>query len=233
VDERDDRDRSSPRPSSARHQVLERVADRIDALDLPPDRVRRVAVDGVDGVGKTTFADDLADVLVERRVAVVRASVDGFHHPPAHRYRRGRASPDGFYLDSYRYDDLCALLLDPLGPGGSCRIRRAVHDVGREAAVDAPEEPVPAGAVLVLDGIFLHRPELRDRWELSVFLDAPVEVTVARCAGRDGTDPDPAAASNRRYVEGQRRYLDEVDPRERADVVVDLTDVQHPTITRW
>ena len=51
------------------------------------DEVRRsypagrvvVAIDGIDGAGKTTFADGLAEVFAEEGSAVYRASIDGFH----------------------------------------------------------------------------------------------------------------------------------------------------------
>lgn len=79
-----------------------------------------------------------------------------------------------------------------------------------------------------MDGIFLQRDELRSCWDLAVFLDVPFEVSVARMAARDGSNPDPTHPSQARYVEGQRIYLRTCDPRERADVVVDNADLGRP-----
>jgi uridine kinase len=84
--------------------------------------------------------------------------------------------------------------------------------------------------VLVLDGIFLHRPELRGYWDLSVFLDVPFATSVARLAVRDGSDPHPDAPSNRRYVEGQRRYLAACEPHLHATFVVDNSDLEAPRL---
>lgn len=58
--------------------------------------------DGVDGAGKTTFADELAAVLRAAGRTVLRASVDGFHGPQAHRHRRGRHAWEGFWLECRR-----------------------------------------------------------------------------------------------------------------------------------
>ncbi|KAF0805900.1 phosphoribulokinase [Alcanivorax xiamenensis] len=66
----------------------------------------RVAVDGADGAGKSTFADELWRMLRADEIRVIRASVDGFHNPEVVRYRRGRYSPEGFYYDSYDYEAL-------------------------------------------------------------------------------------------------------------------------------
>ncbi len=216
--------------TARRQRVLDEVADAIVAL--PAGAVRRVAVDGVDGAGKTVFADELGGVLRRRRVPVVRASVDGFHAPREVRYRRGRDSPEGFYRDSYDYAALRRELLDPLAPGGDRRFRRAVHDVATDRAVAAPLEQAPADAVLVLDGIFLHRLEVRGCWDLSVWLAVELAESVRRCAERDGTPPDPEAGSNRRYVEGQRRYVAESSPAAHATVVVDNTEFAAPRILR-
>ena len=80
-----------------------------------------VGIDGGDGSGKTTFADDLAAVLRSVGRAAARVSVDDFHNPREVRYRRGRTSPSGFWLDSFDYDRLREYVLAPLGPGGSRR----------------------------------------------------------------------------------------------------------------
>jgi hypothetical protein len=88
--------------TAARRRVLAAVVARMPR----PGRRSVVAVDGVDGAGKTTFADELAAVLAEDRSAgeVERASVDGFHHPRARRYAAGRTG-ETFWSDSYDYPD--------------------------------------------------------------------------------------------------------------------------------
>ena len=214
--------------SARRRDVLLAIAARVPA-PAGGDAVR-VAVDGVDGSGKSVFADQLADVLREQACPVVRASVDDFHHPRVQRYRRGRSSPSGFWLDSFDYDRLRHDLLEPLGPGGSRRYRTAVHDLDTDQHLDQPWAVGPPGVVLVLDGLFLHRDELYDLWGLSVFLDVPFDVTVARMAARDGSNPDPHHPSMRRYLNAQRTYFKSCSPAARADLVVDNSDWDHPAL---
>ena len=208
-----------------RTELLSALADELRAR-----AARRVAIDGVDGAGKTHLADELAAELAGRGAEVVRASADGFHHPPAIRHRRGRGSPEGYFRDSYDYPRMVELLLDPLGPGGSRRYVRAVYDVHAESPVAVEPRTAGPGAILVLDGIFTHRDELAEYWDYSVWLEVPFAVSVPRGAARGYGDPDPHAGSNRRYIEGQRLYLAECDPRSRATVVVDNTDLTHPVI---
>ncbi|WP_203582257.1 uridine kinase [Microbacterium hibisci] len=206
------------------------------------DRVRRryragrvvVAIDGLDGAGKTVFADGLAEVFAETGDAVFRASIDGFHRPRAERYVRGRQSPEGFYRDSYDYATFRRVLIDPFRDGaqtaGTTGFQLAAFDVGRDAPVESQWVTAPRDALLVVDGIFLHRHELRDLWDASVWLEVPFETAYARMALRDGSDPDPDAPSNARYRQGQEIYLREARPRGAASVIVDNSDLGRPRI---
>jgi uridine kinase len=85
-------------------------------------------------------------------------------------------------------------------------------------------EALPS-SILLIDGIFLHRPELLAYWDASVFLRTDFSVSVARCAARDGSSPDPAAPSNRRYVDGQQLYLRSCQPEAKATIVIDYISV--------
>lgn len=189
-----------------------------------------VAVDGEDGAGKTVFADNLAAVFPEDGSAVFRASIDGFHRPRAERYVRGRTSPGGYYRDSYDYATFRRVLVDPFRGGATADagFQLAVFDVDRDEPVASEWVTAPRDAVLIVDGIFLHRPELRGIWHWSVWLDAPLDIRYERMARRDGTDPDPAAASNRRYRDGMELYLRDADPRRAAAAIVDNTDPAAP-----
>src|SRR5690606_4437599 len=119
-------------------------------------------------------------------------------------------------------------LLDPLSPGGDGRYRTAVFDHRSDAPVSVPEAQAQVGDILVFDGIFLHRPELRSYWDFSIFLQVEEAVSVRRCAQRDGGSPGRFAPENRRYVEGQRLYLRECEPQRHASVVIDNNGIAAP-----
>ena len=225
-------DPSPPRPwvaavqrSTVSAALFAELAGRVPSRGNAPVLV---AVDGVDGAGKTVFADQLAAAVAATGRPVVRASVDDFHQPRAVRYRRGRDSPEGFWLDGFDIGALTRELLDPLRAGGAVRLRW--HDLASDRHVDEPPVAVAPGTVVVLDGIFLHRDELADRWDLSIWLEVPFAVTAARMAVRDGSPADPSHPAMRRYVEGQLLYLAACSPRDRADLVVDNTDWTAPRL---
>jgi uridine kinase len=143
-----------------------------------------VAIDGVDAAGTADFADGLAAAFAEVGRAVVRASASGFP-----------AGGDG----SGPLDEaiLRSALVTPFRAGGDSAFR---------TAADAAPQTSPVDAVLLLDGPFLHSPELVGIWNYSIFLEVP-----------------GASAP-----EEQRRYLATVRPRTRAVAIIDNTDPERP-----
>jgi uridine kinase len=147
--------------------VLDHVADLVEKFK--GGRVL-VGVDGRSGTGKSTFSDELARRLEERGRSVVRSTTDLFHRPRSERMRLGASSPEGYYLESHQTSTVVDELLVPFSAGAS------------EVLIGAFDEPtdqprllrssVPQAAILVFDGLFVHRPEFRDHWDLSVMLHA-------------------------------------------------------------
>ena len=120
---------------SKRGVILEHIAAEICAIF--PGNVIRVAIDGVDGAGKTTFADELADTIESRPIIV---------------------------------------------------------------------------------------------WDYSIYLDVDFENSIPRCALRGEGNPDPDAEQNRRYIEGQKIYIQNCQPRKRASIVLGNNDLDDPFI---
>lgn len=187
-----------------------------------------IAIDGVDGAGKTRFGDKLARFMATRDVQVIRVSVDDFHNPKAIRYRRGKESPIGFFQDSYNYEALLEGLLKPFCSGAPV-INTSCFDLEHDVKKHETKA-VGLDAILVFDGIFLHRDEIRSYWDWSIFLQVPFEITYARMAQRDGCLSEPHAISNRRYFLGQQIYLRRCQPTKRANVLVDNSDYEQPRI---
>lgn len=182
-----------------------------------------VAVDGADGAGKTHFADDLAAMLEKKGHAVFRASIDGFHRPRAERHLAGKDSPEGFYRDSFDYSTFRRVLIEPFRLGEGAAFVTAAFDHRRDATVPAKWRTGPRDAILIVDGIFLNRPELRGLWNYSIWLDVPDAVREQRLLARDG----PGGVGPR-YSGGMALYLAEAKPRAAASAIIDNADFDHP-----
>lgn len=216
-------------------ELIQKIAATIAEIQTPYPL--RVAVDGVDAAGKTYFAEALADSLAFSQRQVIRASVDGFHHPKAIRRRLGSHSPEGFYRHSYNYPALIENLLAPLSPNGNRRVRTAVFDLHRDQPVQKPWLTAEKDAILIVDGIFLLRKALLPYWDLKIYLHADFANTVPRGVARDQQQHGSKEATIRRYqqryVPGQKIYIEEARPLDKADILIDNNILDNPKIIRF
>ena len=214
-----------------RSELLEQLAERICKVERP--HPVRVAIDGPDAAGKTTLADELVAPLQAGGRAVIRASIDGFHNPARMRYARGRESAAGYYYDSFDYGRVIESLLAPLGPAGSRQYRTATYDYRIDSPVEMPDLIAPANVILLFDGVFLLRPELREYWDLSIFVDVSFETVLTRAEKRDavvlGSGAEVRRLYEQRYVPGQKLYFEECRPKESAAIVIDNNDPNDAT----
>ncbi len=161
---------------------MEIVAARVRTLPLPA----RVGIDGVTAAGKSTFADELAQLVA----GAERVTIDDFHRTP----------PQEYYPSSFDFE----------------RFRE--HLLARDG-------------LLVVDGVFLHQPDLRDLWDLTIFIAVDRRVALERAFARDESWMENARELYAtRYLPGETRYLEEVDPESLADIVVDNTDLDRPRL---
>jgi uridine kinase len=191
---------------ASRHLVLEELGDALAAVHAP-DGLTRIGLDGVDGAGKTQLGDEVAQLLTARGRPAVQVSGDQFEPPPEKRYARGELSPEGYYLDGFDFERFRLHLLSLAGPDD---------------------------AVIVADGVFLHRPELADLWHATVWVEADLEVAARRGAERNRVWFDSLDATHERYraryMPAQRRYIEEQRPHERATFVLRNTDLKEPEL---
>lgn len=214
------------------------VVDRLAALVLDTARGRRarVAIDGPGCSGKTSLADRLATAISPHR-PVVRASIDDFNRPRAHRYRRGLESARGCYEDTFDEKALRTQLIDPWSPGGSGLHRTRVFDAVTDQPVDQPARLAAPDAVLLLDGCRLRRPDLADCWDLVVLLLVPEVELLRRAVVRDahlfGAPEQVEYRYRNRYLPAERLYEREARPADSADVLLDNLDPAAPVVLRW
>ena len=210
-----------------RSELLNMIAERV--IREHGEQPYIVAIDGVDAAGKSILAGTLAEELRDRGILVSEASIDGYHNPRAVRMVRGRDSPDGFYRDSFNLESLREHLLDPFMAGREYRLHMFDH------RVDSPDPSMlyefKPGTVLVFDGVFSLRPELRRYWDLTIYLSITEEESVRRGVERDPGDKEELCRRYKaRYIPGQRLYKAEAKPEETADMVVDNNDPSNPII---
>ena len=174
-----------------------------------------VAIDGPDHAGKTTFGRELVDALrplLPDTSEVRRFSADDYLVPIDVRRSQAAADPQWIYDHSH---DLAQI---------------------REMAEGMPELD-PAGSICVIDGMTLQRPELVDLWHTTIFLTIPDAVVLERVVQNEPNLYDSLEEAlgryRERYLPAHEIYTAAVGPAERADVLIEMLDFQHPSVLRW
>jgi len=206
-------------------KLYELIAEKI--YDLHTAGPILVSIDGVDCSGKTTFATELSEYLHSKEKNVIQATIDGFHNPREIRYKNG-STPESYYQDSFNYDALKSILLEPLKYSSPGKYKTAVFDFKTETEIKCKWQTAASDSILIFDGVFLLRPELRDFWDFSILLDISWETVIQRVIKRDGylfgSEEEILGRYKEKYIPGQKLYFAESHPQERTDLVIDNND---------
>lgn len=179
-----------------------------------------IAIDGIDGSGKSTFARGLLAGLAARGAGGAIISVDEFRRPVD--WSRAASEADVYY-DGYYDLAHCERCLAAFVRGDAgCAIPQfdpVTERLRGERAVD-----FSAAAVVIVEGVFpLRLPSLAGG--IVIYLDASAAEARRRIIGRDlrkgRTREEIERRIERRYAPGQARYHAAFDPRGRADIIVD------------
>lgn len=215
-----------------RNSVINKLADQIARIHR--EHPIRVGIDGFAAAGKTTLADELVGPLEQRGREVLRVSIDGFHNPARIRHRQGRHCPKGYYQDSFDHDAIVTYVLNPLGPQGNRQYKPAHFDYLSETQIDLDWQQARDDAILLFDGIFLQRPELKDHWDFTVFVNTDFSIMIDRACERDidkfKTLECVRERFEQRFIPGSRIYLEQHRPHKQAHMVIDNNNVSRPVL---
>jgi uridine kinase len=179
-----------------------------------------LGVAGGSGSGKTTVAERLTGLIGEPDLALVR--LDAYYRDRNHLPFEERAAINYDHPDAFDWPlllDHVDALLDGL------EVEVPVYDFA--SYVRLPERVTVAPArVVVVEGILvLYEPELRERFDLRVFVDTDADVRFIRRLERDVAERQRSVESvveqylatvrpsHEQFIEPSKRYADVIFPQ--------------------
>lgn len=218
----------------SRQELIEYLAKQISEKKKS-EQPLFACIEGIDTSGKSTLCVVLADYLTSQGYSVIKASIDDFHYPSEKRYRLGSKSPKGYYRETFDYDSLKKYLIEPL-KSGVLEYRTASYDLKTESRLEQETKKATMDSILLLEGVFLHRPELINNWDISIFIHIDFEQVITRAKVRDlgifGSEADVEDRYRSKYIPGQQIYLMEAKPHRQANIVIDNNDFNNPRVIR-
>jgi uridine kinase len=187
----------------------------------PASRAVLVAISGIDGSGKGHVSERLAAALNGRGLRTVVLPVDGWLRLPDARF--SASDPGGhFYTHAIRFDELFGDLVLPLRDRRSVRV---TMDYVEETALHARRHTYEFQDVdvILLEGIFLLKQELRAHYDLAIWIDCSFNTALARAIARaqEGLGPDDTIrAYHAIYFPAQEQHLRLDKPRDAAMMII-------------
>lgn len=154
-----------------------------------------IGIDGFGAAGKTTFAARLASALGD--AAVVH--VDDFSGPR---------------IPEWDWARFVAQVRDPLLAGEVARYQ--IWDWDRDEG--GAWQDIAPGRPVIVEGVSSTRAEVGIAWDVQIWVDAPLEVRLARAVERDG--PGKLSRWVNDWMPSEERYATRENPQQRVDFIV-------------
>ncbi len=165
-----------------------------------------VAIDGMSAAGKST----LATVVVAQLPDAELIRGDDFYRVMDDNERLGM-SPEQGYDHDFDWQRLRQQVLDPLRAGKPARFQRYDWSTGQLGRwVEARPAPV-----VIAEGVYISRPQLRDIFDVVVWVDASADARAVRQSLRDDS-PEWVA----RWGAAERHYVAHHQPASTANLIV-------------
>lgn len=185
--------------------MIDEIINRIDSLSEKTDYVI-VGISGFPGSGKTTLTQELAYHYSISDAQVLHLD-DLYVAGPR---------PDGLF-DEYNWELLKKLLADA----------RAGHKleyrgVNWEGITNEWEFDEPLPPVLIVEGIKLFRPELMPYFDVSIWVDTPLDISIERAKARDraqGHDKKEMPIWETKWKPMNREYVEMFKSDQLADLI--------------
>lgn len=183
-------------------------------------KARLIGISGIDSSGKGYTASKLSQTLSTEGARVALIGIDGWLNLPQVRFST-KDPGRHFYQNAFRFGEMFSELIDPLVRDGSvdCEAdftEETAHRYRKHRYVFSSVDTV------LVEGIFLLRRDLRERYDLKVWVDCSFETALSRAIAR-GQEGLPAAdattAYQTIYFPAQKIHFAEDNPQACADLV--------------
>jgi len=192
---------------------------------VAPKRAVLVGLSGIDGSGKGFVTAGLAKALRAKSLNVAPISADDWLNLPDVCISNENCA-EHFYQHAIRFDEMFERLILPLKQ--NCRINIMADCADARATIYRKDRYEFCRVdVVLLEGIFLFKPQYRHHFDLRLWIDCSFERALKRAIkrGQEGLLPaETQHAFETIYFPAQRIHADRDDPRGAADIILPNDD---------
>ena len=165
-----------------------------------------VGINGIDCSGKTTFAKSVSKYFTHHKIENDHLDIDNFNNPA---------------IESETYKSFVS------GSWGKKDLNKYYElIINYSDAIRAVSESQKKYPLVILEGIFIYKPQLVDLFDLKIYLDIDISLGRKRFAERRSLKQDkrPFEIYDEIWMLSHIRYESEVHPKRISDLVIDYND---------
>ena len=171
-----------------------------------------VGINGIDCSGKTTFAKAMSKYFSYYKIVNNHLDIDTFNNPVIE-----SETYQAYVSDSWDEEDLN-------------KYYKLI--INYSDAIRAVSESKKIYPIVILEGIFIYKPQLADLFDLKIYLDINISLGRKRFAKRRSLKQDkrPFEIYDEIWMLSHIRYESEVHPKQLGDLVIDYNDESKPVL---
>ena len=171
-----------------------------------------VGINGIDCSGKTTFAKAMSKYFSYYKIVNNHLDIDTFNNPAIE-----SETYKAFVSGSWDEEDLN-------------KYYKLI--INYSDAIRAVSESKKIYPIVILEGIFIYKPQLADLFDLKIYLDINISLGRKRFAKRRilKQDKRPFEIYDEIWMLSHIRYESEVHPKRISDLVIDYNDESKPVL---
>ena len=165
-----------------------------------------VGINGIDCSGKTTFAKSVSKFFTQHKIENDHLDIDNFNNPA---------------IESETYKSFVS------GSWGKKDLNKYYElIINYSDAIRAVSESQKKYPLVILEGIFIYKPQLVNLFDLKIYLDIDISLGRKRFAKRSTLKQDkrPFEIYDEIWMLSHIRYESEVHPKRISDLVIDYND---------
>ena len=171
-----------------------------------------VGINGIDCAGKTTFAKSVSKYFTHHKIENDHLDIDNFNNPAIE-----SETYKAFVSGSWSEEDLNKYYELIINYSDAIR------------AVSESQKKYP---LVILEGIFIYKPQLVNLFDLKIYLDIDISLGRKRFARRRSLKRDkrPFDIYDEIWMLSHIRYESEVHPKQIGALVIDYNDESKPVL---
>lgn len=196
--------------------IYDGVINLVTTKDIPI-----IGIDGLGGAGKSTISEKLCQKFEDNQYHTILLHIDDFIHVREVRYNSAYSDWQCYYDLQWRYDYFLDVIKE-IKSANNIYVDIELYDKDNDTYFQQRYD-TKHNVIVIVEGIFLQRKELKNVFDYMVYINIPEEVRLSRVLKRDtyiGGEKEIIDKYKNRYFPAEHKYIEEYQPQRNADLEV-------------